>query len=301
MDKFISMRTYCAVAKFGSFTSAAEHLELSPQLVSKYVSQLEDHLGVRLLNRTTRKVHITEAGERYLTRALFILDELEDMENMTAQTHGHARGKLRVSAPVSFGIQHLSSLFTDFQLANPKVSIDCQLNDRKVDIIEEGFDIAIRVGKLKDSSLIAKKLATVRIVICASPKYLKNHGTPTSLESLKNHKYLRYSYIEPTDGYEIHTALTQNEENNFVCNNGDTLVQMAIKGAGIVIQPTFICSQALATRELVEILPEFTPPKLGLYVMYAHRQYLASKVRNFLDFADGYFGNPPYWDRYEYR
>ncbi|WP_414827823.1 LysR family transcriptional regulator [Alteromonas sp. H39] len=299
MDRILAMRTFCAVAKSGSFTAAADQLELSPQLVSKYVSQLEHHLGVRLLNRTTRRVHMTEAGERYLTRALFVLDEIEDMENVAGESQQEAKGRLRISAPVSFGVKHLSSLFHDFQQANAGVTIDCQLNDRKVDIIEEGFDIALRVGQLKDSSLIAKKLATVRICICASPSYLRRYGTPTSLEDLKSHRYLRYSYLDPTAGLSAHNALCESDENNFICNNGDTLSQMAVQGAGIALQPTFICGEALANGELVEILPELAPPDLGLFAIYAHRQLLASKVRTFLDFADGYFGSPPYWDAYK--
>ncbi len=299
MDRFLAMRTFCTVAKSGSFTAAAEQLELSPQLVSKYVSQLEQHLGVRLLNRTTRRVHITEAGERYLARALFVLDEIEDMENVAGESQHEARGRLRLSAPVSFGIKHLSGLFNDFQQAHPGVTIDCQLNDRKVDIVEEGFDIALRVGQLKDSSLIAKKLAAVRIVICASPEYLARMGTPTSLEDLKTHRYLRYSYLDPTPGTEVHNALCENEENNFVCNNGDTLSQMAVQGAGIALQPTFICGDALSSGDLVEILPQLSPPEMGLFAIYAHRQLLASKVRTFLDFADGYYGSPPYWDAYK--
>lgn len=293
------MRTFCAVAKAGSFSGAAEQLGLSPQLVSKYVSQLEEHLGVRLLNRTTRRVHITEAGERYLTRARFVLDEIEDMESMAGESQREAKGRLRVSAPVSFGVKHLSALFNDFQQANSGVTIDCQLNDRKVDIIEEGFDIALRVGQLKDSSLIAKKLATVRIVICASPSYLQHMGMPETLADLKAHRYLRYSYLDPTPGSEVHNALSENEENNFVCNNGDTLSQMAVMGAGIALQPTFICGDALASGDLVEILPELAPPEMGLFAIYAHRQLLASKVRTFLDFADGYYGSPPYWDAYK--
>lgn len=298
MDRFLAMRTFCAVAKSGSFSAAADQLELSPQLVSKYVSQLEQHLGVRLLNRTTRRVHITEEGDRYLARALFVLEEVEDMENVAGESQKEARGRLRISAPVSFGIKHVSALFNDFQQAHPGVTIDCQLNDRKVDIVEEGFDIALRVGQLKDSSLIAKKLATVRMVLCASSEYLKRSGIPESLQDLTTHRYLRYSYLDPSSLSDVHHALSENDENNFICNNGDTLVQMAVQGAGIALQPTFICGDALAAGELTEILPELAPPQVGLYAIYAHRQLMASKVRAFLDFADGYFGSPPYWDAY---
>lgn len=299
MDRIDAMRAFVAVVTEGSFTRAAERMSMSPQLVSKYVSQLEEHLGVRLLNRTTRRVRLTEAGNHYCQRAQQVLYDIDDMENQLGDLHKGAQGVLRISAPVSFGTRHLPSLINDFQKAHPAVGVDLQLNDRKVDIVEEGFDIALRIGNLKSSSLIAKPIAPIRLVMCASPAYLANHGTPTRPEELEQHRYLRYSYMESDNSMPMHEWLKgtgQAQGVGLVSNNGDVLVRAAIDGLGIAFQPTFICGEAIADGRLQIILPEYAPAPLGLYAVYAHRTLLASKVRSFVDFADGYYGSPPYWD-----
>ncbi|TXS93680.1 LysR family transcriptional regulator [Parahaliea maris] len=297
MDRIDAMRAFVTVNAEGSFTRAAERLDTSPQLVSKYVSKLEDHLGVRLLNRTTRKVHLTEAGERYLQRAKQVLDDIDDMENQLGDLQSGARGLLRISAPVSFATGHMGKLLHDFQRAHPAVGIDLQLNDRKVDIVEEGFDVALRIGQLKSSSLIARRIAPVRLVSCASPDYLATHGTPARPEDLAGHRYLRYSLAETVGGRFLEDGL-RGGESTLVGNNGDVLAQAAIAGAGIVVQPTFIVGRAIAEGRLRVVLADFEPEPLGLYAVYAHRQLLASKVRCFIDFLDGYFGDPPTWDEW---
>lgn len=303
MDRLDAMRTFVTVVSEGSFTRAAERLALSPQLVSKYVSQLEQHLGVRLLNRTTRRLHLTEAGAAYRQRAEQVLAEIDDMESELGALQTQARGRLHVSAPVSFAIRHLAPLINDFQRANPAVDIDLQLNDRKVDIVEEGFDIALRIGRLRSSSLIAKRIAPVRLVLCASPEYLATHGTPEHPRDLAGHRFLRYRYMEesqepllqwlPRSGGGGDRALSE-----LTSNNGDVLVEAALGGAGIALQPTFLCGSAIQQGKLEVVLAEHEPEPLGLYAVYAHRQLLASKVRHFVDFLEGYFGDPPYWDRF---
>ncbi|MBW4936116.1 LysR family transcriptional regulator [Marinobacter sp. F4206] len=298
MDRIDAMRAFVTVVSEGTFTRAADRMEMSPQLVSKYVSQLERHLGVRLLNRTTRKIHLTEAGASYHQRAQQVLNDIDDMENQLGDLQTQARGLLRISAPVSFAIRHMAPLLTDFQKAHPAVNIDLQLNDRKVDILEEGFDIALRIGHLKSSSLIAKRIAPVRLVMCASPDYLQRQGTPDRPEALGDHQYLRYSYMDVDATWSIHRWL-QNAGSDMVSNNGDVLVEAAIAGAGIALQPTFIAGSAIREGKLRIILPEHEPEPMALYAVYAHRQLLASKVRSFVDFMDGYFGEPPYWDRFE--
>lgn len=300
MDRIDAMRAFVTVNAEGSFTRAAERLDTSPQLVSKYVSKLEDHLGVRLLNRTTRKVHLTEAGERYLQRAKQVLDDIDDMENQLGDLQSGARGLLRVSAPASFATGHLGRLLYDFQRAHPGVVVDLQLNDRKVDIVEEGFDVALRIGRLKSSSLVARRIAPIRLVICAAPEYLEEHGTPRRPEDLTEHRYLRYSLAESLGGSALE-ALLRSHGASLVSNNGDVLVQAAAAGAGIVVQPTFIAGPLLAAGRLRRVLTDHEPKPLGLYAVYAHRQLLASKVRCFIDFVDGYFGDPPYWDRFDRR
>ncbi len=290
MDRIDVLRAFVTVGNESSFTKAADKLQLSPQLISKYVSRLEEKVGIRLFNRTTRKVHLTEAGLRYFQRAQQVLDDFDDLDSQLSDLQDEARGLLRVSAPVSFATSHLARLINDFRKAHPHVNVDLQLNDRKVDIVEEGFDIALRIGKLKSSSLIAKAIIPIQLVFCAAPAYLAKHGTPTQLEELVNHQLLSYSYMEKTpfwpDGNQA-----------MISNNGDVLVQSAIEGAGITLQPTFICAEAIKSGKLTMILSEFTPEPLGLYAVYPHRKLLASKVRTFIDFLDGYFGTPPYWDR----
>jgi len=302
MDRIDAMRAFIMVVTEGSFTRAAEHLEMSPQLVSKYVAQLEQHLGVRLLNRTTRKLHLTEAGTRYYPRAQQVLTDIDDMEHQLGDLQTQARGLLRISAPVSFATRHLAPLLSDFQRAHPAVGIDLQLNDRKVDIVEEGFDIALRIGHLKSSSLIAKRIAPVRVVICASPEYLRRHGTPRHPKDLKTHRYLRYSYMEQESGDSLFRWLPGRDPlhgGDLVSNNGDVLVESAMAGAGIALQPTFIAGAAIKAGTLRVVLPEHEPKPMSLYAVYAHRQLLASKVRCFVDFMEGYFGDPPFWDRFD--
>lgn len=302
MDRIEAMRAFVTVVNEGTFTRAADRLDTSPQLVSKYVSQLETHLGVRLLNRTTRRIHLTEAGSHYYQRSQQVLSDIDDMENQLGDLQTEAQGLLRISAPVSFAIRHMAPMLSEFQRAHPAVGIDLQLNDRKVDIVEEGFDIALRIGRLKSSSLIAKRLAPVRLVLCASPAYLEQYGTPGKPEDLSGHRYLRYSYMNMDPGHSLQKWLQDNSREStrgMVSNNGDVLVEAAIAGTGIVLQPTFIAGAAIREGKLRVVLPEHEPEPMALYAVYAHRQLLASKVRSFIDFIDGFFGDPPYWDGFE--
>lgn len=302
MDRIDAMRAFVTVVNEGTFIRAANRLDLSPQLVSKYVSQLEQHLGVRLLNRTTRKIHLTEAGTRYHLRAQQILNDIDDTENELGDLQTEARGLLRISAPTSFAIHHMASLVSQFQQAHPAVGIDLQLSDRKVDIVEEGFDIALRIGHLKSSSLIAKRIAPVRLVLCAAPEYLDRYGTPRCPEDLADHRYLSYSYMDLDASQPLLRGLQHSRHNHsrdMISNNGDVLVAAAIAGAGIALQPTFIAGPAIMKGELQMVLADYEPEPVALYAVYAHRQLLASKVRSFIDFIDGFFGDPPYWDRFE--
>lgn len=299
MDRIDAMRAFVTVVTEGSFSNAATTLQLSPQLVSKYVSKLEERLGVRLLNRTTRRVSLTEAGTHYLQHAQQILLSIDEMDSQLGGLQQNPKGTLRISAPVSFALKHMARLVTDFQSYYPLVNVDLQLNDRKVDIVDEGFDVALRIGRLKSSSLIAKHVAPIRLILCASPEYLKKHGTPRRPEDLKDHRYLHYSYMEMDGKKGIYQWLnTKNSERGveFHSNNGDVLVDAAIAGAGLALQPTFIASEAISSGKLIMVLPEFEPDPLGLYAVYAHRKLLPNKVRCFIDFIEGYYGTPPYWD-----
>lgn len=300
MDRIDAMRAFVSVVTEGSFSNAATAMQLSPQLVSKYVSKLEERLEIRLLNRTTRKVSLTEAGTHYFQHAQQILLSIDDMESKLGGFQQKPKGTLRISAPVSFALKHMAQLITDFQALYPSVNVDLQLTDRKVDIVEEGFDVALRIGQLKSSSLIAKQVAPIRVILCASPDYLKKYGVPRNPEDLKNHRYLHYSYMERSNKEEIYQWLSiesSQRDGGLSSNNGDLLVNAAIAGAGLALQPTFIASEALVEGKLVIVLPEYEPETLGLYAVYAHRKLLPHKIRCFIDFIEGYYGSPPYWDK----
>lgn len=298
MDKLTTMKTFVSVVQEGSFSKAADKLDISPQLVSKYVLALEEGLSTRLLHRTTRKVSTTEAGDHYFTRCLQVLGDIDDMENSLNNLSENVSGVLSISAPMSFGVKHLAPLLVEFQKQYPNLKLDLKLTDQFVDIVEQGIDIALRIGVLKNSSLIAKKIAPIRLAVFASPAYLKQHGTPTTLQELQQHNYLRYANAEPTKRLTGVNELKSEFklESNLVANNGDLLLNTAIAGGGIAMQPTFIAGEALAQGKVVRILQNHEPEPMGLYMVYANRQFLPSKVRAFVDFTSGYYGDVPYWD-----
>ncbi|MEL7293288.1 MAG: LysR family transcriptional regulator [Pseudomonadota bacterium] len=300
MDRIDTMKAFLMVSREGSFTKAAERLGTSNQLVSKYVSHFEDRLGVRLFNRTTRKVHLTEAGEQCVQHVQHILESIQDMEGSLGQLKNEAQGLLRISAPVSFATKHLAALIREFKQINPAVGIDLQLNDRKVDVVEEGFDLALRIGQLKSSSLIAKRIAPIRLVMCASPNYLEKHGTPNHPDQLIPGDLLSYSYMDYSQPQSpLVNALRRSlkEQNSGIsCNNGDILVESAIAGEGYVLQPTFIVSEAVKKGKLSVILEEFEPEPMALYAVYPHRKLIANKLSVFIEFLSNYYGEKPYWD-----
>lgn len=300
MDRIETMRAFVSVANEGGFSKAANKLNMSSQLVSKYVSQLEEHLGVRLFNRTTRKVHLTEAGKQCFQHAEHILESVTDMEGHFGQLQNEAQGLLRISAPVSFATLHLSPLIRDFKKRHPAVGIDLQLNDRKIDVIEEGFDVALRIGHLKSSSLIAKKISPIRLVLCASPSYLKKNSTPKHPDELIPKDFLRYSYMEfdPLHSPLMKALKLKKAESSLVANNGEVLMEAAIAGEGYILQPTFIVGEALKQGKLNIILQEFEPEAVGLFAVYPHRKLLVPKLRAFIDFISRYYGQPPYWDAF---
>lgn len=302
MDRIDVMKVFIAVVNTGSFTKAADKLKISNQLASKYVSQLEAHLHVRLFNRTTRKVHLTEAGEQCFQHAIQIVESVSNMESYFNERQVEAKGLLNISAPVSFSTLHLKSLITDFKKQHPAVRINLQLNDRKIDVVEEGVDVAIRIGNLKSSSLIAKKIAPVRLVVCASYDYLTKNGTPTHPDQLKNDDFLRYTYMEYNHPKSILMDVlkqrSQVVESGLVSNNGEILTEAAIAGEGYILQPTFIVGEAIKQKKLKIILEEFEVEKIGIYAVYPHRKLLTPKLRVFIDFLSNYYGQVPYWDNF---
>lgn len=298
VDKLDMMKTFVMVAQDGSFTKAAEKLSISPQLASKYVAALEEKMQTRLLHRTTRKVSVTEAGRHYAARCVQVLGDIDELENSLQDWHQKVSGVLTVNAPMSFGYRHLPRLLIDFRKRYPDVEIKLNLTDVKVDIVEQGVDVALRIGSLQSDSIIAKRICDIQICLLASPDYLQRRGTPETADDLAQHDFLNYSYADQAmlSGIFGVNQAELNLRNAISANNGDLLVQAAVLGGGITIQPTFIAGEALKHGELVRIMPEHQPENMGLYLIYANRQFMPSKTRAFIDFVSDYFSGTPYWD-----
>ncbi len=299
MDTIDGMRTFVAVVSEGSFSRAAGRLKMSPQLVSKYVAQLESRLGARLLNRSTRRLSVTEVGQAYFERCQDVLADIDEMESAVGDAAAAARGTLRINAPMTFGTMHLSAAIAEYQGTQPDVSIDLTLDDRVVDIVSEGYDIAIRIGRLRESSLVARKLAPVRLVVCASPGYLEERGVPQSPPDLAEHECLQYTLSSDSGRWRFLDDARAHDvqvHGHFSANNGDAIRLAALAGRGIALQPTFIVGDDIRAGRLQLVLKDYEVEPMGVYAVYAHRKYLSGKVRTFVDFLGGYFGSPPYWE-----
>jgi DNA-binding transcriptional LysR family regulator len=295
MDKFQEMLTFSAVVDAGSFVGGANTLDMSKAAVSRYVGDLESRLGVRLLHRTTRKLSLTEEGEVFYARCKELLSNISDAELEITSRTAEAVGLLRVSAPVTFGILHLANLWGEFSSKHPKVSLDITLSDRVVDIIEDGFDVAIRIGQLSNSTLISKKLASTKMVVCASPLYIKRNGKITHPADLTKHSVLAYTYWSMRDEWTFEGPkgeVTVKTVPRLKANNGDTNLAGALMHQGVVLQPTFLVGKYLKTGELIELIPEYKSIELGIYAIYPTRKLVSPKVRLLIDFLVLSFKNP---------
>jgi DNA-binding transcriptional LysR family regulator len=287
MDILTCMRVFATVVETASFTRAGERLDMSKAMVSKYVAVLEDHLGTRLLNRTTRRLSLTESGQVYYERCLQIIADVAEAEQAAGQLTAIPRGTLKIAMPVSFGTIKIGPLITEYVRQYPEVKLDIALADRKVDLIDEGFDLAIRIGSLPESGLIARKLAVDRTAICAAPAYLKQHGTPHKPEDLRRHACLNYTYASSGDEWYLKNdreELVVPTSGPIKVNNGDMLRLAALSGGGIIWQPRFIVEDDLRTGGLVEVLTNYSTAELGIYAIYPSRKHLSAKVRTFVDF-----------------
>lgn len=299
MDKLAAMQVFTRVVAEGSFVGAGRALGLTRSAVSKGVMELEQILGARLLNRTTRRVSPTEAGRAYYERCVDILAEIEATEMQVSRLHDEPRGVLRVNAPVSFGALYLGDAITGFMTAYPDVQVEVALTDRFVDPVEEGVDIVVRIAALRDSSLIARRLAPARVVLAASPDYLAQHGAPSAPEDLSGHRCLNYGHTTHLQRW----TLTRDGETISVLigaalcsNNGDVLRAAALGGQGIARLPTFLVGPDIREGRLSQVLPDYPPPELGIYAVYAPNRYLAAKSRVFIDWLVDRFGPAPVWD-----
>lgn len=287
MDKFVEMQTFVAVVDAGSFIKAADAMNMSKAAVSRYVLEMEARLGVRLLHRTTRRLSLTAEGQIFYSRAKELLADLEDAENEITEQSDNASGLLRINVPFTFGILHLAPLWGDFKAQYPKIKLDITLADRLVDLVDEGYDMAIRIAKLENSTLVSKRLASTRIILCASPAYLKEHGTPLHPKELASHKIISYSYWSPKDEWQFEgpQGLEKVKVNpEIYTNNGDTCRAVALAHHGIILQPSFLVGQDIIDGTLVELMPEFTSIELGIYAVYPTRKHVSAKVRLLIDF-----------------
>lgn len=301
MDKLEAMNAFVKVVAFGSYAEAGRALGLTRSAVSKAVMELEQLLGARLLDRTTRRVGPTEAGIAYYERCVDIISRIEETELQVSRLHEEPKGVLKVNAPMSFGVQYLGPAIALFMSAYPELKIEITLNDRFIDPIEEGVDVTIRIAALTDSSLIARKLAPAKRVLVAAPSYITVHGAPSQPEELDRHHCLNYGHTTMlqrwhlTKGTEtIHVAI-----NSALCsNNGDILRAAALAGHGISMLPTFMVGPDIAAGRLQVVLSDFPPTELGIYALYAPNRYLAAKTRVLIDFLAKCFGDEPSWDKF---
>lgn len=293
MDRLSSMAAFVKAVEMGSFSAAGDALQMSAQLIGKHVHHLEQHLGVRLLNRTTRRQSLTDFGREFYERSKFILAEVETAENLAAHTQAAPSGRLRINAPVSFGMQSLAPCLPAYMEANPQVSVELSLANSAVDLIDEGFDVVFRVGVLADSGLVAKALAPYRLVLCAAPSYLEGKPPIKTPWDLQNHECLGFSHTElrthwTFDGPEGSVVVPVGSR--FMADHGEPLLCAALAGLGILLQPVELVRKSLLAGELVTLLPDFPPPTRPLHVLYAPDRRLTPKLRSFLDFATQNFG-----------
>lgn len=301
MDRLTAMQVFLRVAELASFSEAAQSLDQSKSTVSKHVAWLEEQLGVRLLNRTTRRLSLTEAGRAYLDRCRQILTDVAEAESAISAHSAAPRGLLRIASPMSFGFMHLAPVLPTFFERYPEITVELAMNDRYVDLIDEGYDVALRIGGLADSSLIARRIARSGLVALAAPGYLEGHGEPATPGDLARHACLIYRWPQPQDVWRFQDAGGLLEEvkvsGPLQANNADALKAAAVGGAGIVTLPIFLASDALAAGTLVPILTDYRLPGRDLHAVYPHNRHLSAKVRVFVDFLVEAFANREDWVR----
>lgn len=300
MHRFEELQAFVAVVEAGSFTAAAERLDSAKSAISRRVSALEDRLGAQLLRRTTRRLNLTDTGRSFYERSARILADLDEAEAAVQQQHGELRGNLRVALPLSFGIRHMGESIAEFSRLHPRVTFDLDLNDRRIDLLQEGVDLAIRIGHLRDSALIARRLFDARTIVCASPGYLEKHGVPQKPDDLWSHDCLAYGNLADPGRWvyrDEHDARGQVDVNvSLTASSGDFLCDAASRGLGIALQPTFIAGGKICSGELVPILQNYRWPVSPAWAVYPPTRHLSYRVRAFIDFLAEKFAGVPQWD-----
>lgn len=298
MDRLRAFEVFITVVSRGSFTRAADALDTSPANVTRYVNELESYLGTRLLNRSSRKLSLTESGEALYERGKSILEEVAEAEAVAASTTLRPRGRLRINAPLSFGILHLAPRWPEFMLRYPDIELDITLVDRVVDIVEEGYDLAIRISRAGTTSHAARKLATSRNLLVASPAYIAKHGQPGVPADLRQHVCIVYTYSG--DEWQFLDADNQPHPTKIKAqmhtNNGDTARAAALAGYGVTWQPSFLIGEDLRAGRLLQLMPAYRLPDIDILAMYPSRRHLSAKVRVMIDFLASAFSGVPPWD-----
>lgn len=301
MDRFENMSHFVKVVETGSISAAADRLGVAKSAVSRRLKELEEHLGVELFHRTTRRMNLTDTGRAFYHQSIRILDDLHEAEQATSQAHENLRGNLKVALPSSFGLMHMTTAIDDFLGMHPDIEFDLDFNDRQVDLIEEGFDLAIRIADLPDSSLIARRFAGIRNVVCASPDYLEENGWPQTPQDLMQHRCLIYSLLHEPGNWMF---IEGNKERHLkvpACmraSTGEFLCNAAVQGHGIIYLPTFIVYQQIRDGSLVTLFNNLGKRQINAYAIYPQTRHLSQRVRAFVDFLVERFAGIPYWDAY---
>ncbi len=300
MGQLEDINSFVHIVDAGTISGAANQLGIAKSAVSRRLVDLEKRLGVQLLNRTTRQSSLTDAGREYYQRAIQILADVDELDAVTSDSKSELTGGLSIAAPLSFGLQHLTPIINKFAIAHPGVDLRLDFADRQVDLIEEGFDVAIRIAQLKDSSHMARKLTPISLVLCASPEYLKRNGTPQKPEDLMSHEILQYANapdftwrIIAPDGKQTNLKLPP----KITANNGDYLCGAAVAGLGLSVIPTFMAWKEIENGNLVYLMSDFTFPNLNAYAVYPQTRHLSKRVRAFIDTLVEAFKDEPYWDK----
>ena len=299
MDRLIAMRVFVTVVDLGSQSAAADQLDLSRPVVSRYLAELEAWVGARLMHRTTRKLSLTTAGEETLPRCRQMLELADELQAAVTLPGDAPRGLLRISVSTSFGQAQLAAAVTDYVRLYPEVSVDLQMLDRTVNLVDERIDLAIRTSHELDPSLIARKLTVCRSVLCASPAYLREHPAPQEVEALSRHNCLSHSYYGKSLWHFTRNAedVSVPVQGNITANEASTLLSAALAGAGITLLPSYQAATYVQRGELVRLLPEAEPRVMTIYAVYASRKHMPATLRSMLDFLASRFTDPPEWDQ----
>jgi DNA-binding transcriptional LysR family regulator len=301
MDRFENMAVFIRVVEAGSISGAADRLGVAKSAVSRRLKELEAHLGAELFHRTTRRMNLTDVGRDFYHQCVRILDDVREAELVTAQAHDTLKGSIKVALPSSFGIVHMGPAINEFLQAHPEIEFDLDFNDREVDLMQEGFDLAIRIANLPDSSLVARRLAPIQAVICASPRYLENMGIPLSPNELSSHRCLVYTLSPDFENWHLTDAKGEAIKTRvrpyIKATTGEFLRDAAVAGRGIIMVPSFMAYQEIERGDLIPVLTEYRPPQLNAYAIYPQTRHLSQRVRAFVDFLAQRFEGTPYWDQ----